>query len=489
MDHLEGNFLKIAKHAGDSPEYIMHEYQSFESLNKSEKDVHDNINDQMIHTPEQTVHEAGIINLTTKSSFANLSREGQLITEIESQIDSEYSNNNDHSPSDCRRIVPIRCKRLAGSKSIHSIDLAYESRQVKRESPRIFSHRSLPPSELNRIKVSEKVLYSCEVTKHIENFSKSLDSSVITFNKNRDNIKIKEDHKDRRNSGIKVSPSKLNLEMIKETRTGSIHSESEPDSPYKTASPIRTILNNSLRLSHQTRVIDFQQALRSYNQIQTLYFFQGGKKVWKTSLFQRICCRVKSNSIEDTETEICEKIITFAYSPVSMTDTFHKNLIISSYMALHNIKEIPDFFFEDMNDARFTSINGFELNTKHALLVFLNILFLEEYFPSLLNKSIEYSKQANISLMGVISSATKITMKLLRERRLNEIISKSDKCLEVIFFAFAGLFIYNITYQQMHGNLKSAFTYSLKNAKNNALSLITVAKNMYQAEDKHIRLY
>ena len=491
MDYLETKFIKIPSRSGDSLEYPQHHYYNFGSINKSEKDENENKNDSITHSHEKTQHPSDIICLSTKCSFANVSKEGLGLAYKDSQIDSEYSNNNDYSLAVRRKVAPIISKRVAVSKSTLDIDSSSNSPQTERNSPRIFTHRSLPPSQIYTKQLSEKVLYSCEVTKNPEILSKSLNSSVITFNKNIGGVGVTptEGSSERRNSVSKVSASKLNLEMINETVHGGTHSESEPASPCKTFSPLRSIRSNTLKFSNLTRVIDFQQALRSYNQMQAFYFVQGNKKLWKISLFQRICCRVKRRALDDTQIETCEKIIAFAYFPVSITDSFHKNLIVSSYMVLHNMKEVPAPFFGDLDDDRFVLMQGFELTAKLALMMFLNILFLDEYFPSLLNKSILYTRHANISLIKIIYSATEITIKLLREGRLNEIISKSGKCLEIIFFVFAGLFIYNITYQQMHGSLQAAFNLTLRNAKKDILSLVAVSKNMYQAEENLMQLY
>ena len=143
-----------------------------------------------------------------------------------------------------------------------------------------------------------------------------------------------------------------------------------------------------------------------------------------------------ADDLTDETVELCEKIILFAYSGFSSENIFHVSLLVSVFHLLQKICDNKD----QWTDVGFSSNNPYEDDLNHdmaALGLFL-IMFLDKYIPRTLEEMMRFSLENNISFVALAFDITEIVVVALRRRKLNKLMIESQKCLEVIFFLYAG---------------------------------------------------
>ena len=82
--------------------------------------------------------------------------------------------------------------------------------------------------------------------------------------------------------------------------------------------------------------------------------------------------------------------------------------------------------------------------------------------------------------MSIVCDLTNTTIRFLRAKKLNGLISKSGKCFELIFFVFAGLFLVFFSAQKIATSMK--FDDFLAGAEKNLERLIALAKTTYYSQ-------
>jgi hypothetical protein len=193
-------------------------------------------------------------------------------------------------------------------------------------------------------------------------------------------------------------------------------------------------LKDNLRINTQTKILDFPEALHYYNQLQ-ISFLDRPQNLWRENRLKNFFCCFSPADIEDQDYEACEKLVSFAYLPFSSKDILHKSLLISAYATLAPIKHklnTPDDILPHCQSLNLTSGS--------VLQNFLNILFLDHYFYIDFKTILDYCATYKLNLYDICLEITGITIEYLREKRLNSLISKSKKCLEVVFLSSPGFF-------------------------------------------------
>ena len=173
----------------------------------------------------------------------------------------------------------------------------------------------------------------------------------------------------------------------------------------------------------------------------------------------------------------------FAFTPVDLQNIFHKNLLISVYILISGLQYL-EFSDELLHQLSYISNYEKDLEFKFSLLGLLNFLFLDSYFSESLEKVIFFSNQNNLSLLPIVFRLTKLIIKSLREKRLNNLIKLTNKCLELIFFTFAGVFLYFFSLLQMENNTEEVYKKVKKNSKNNLENILAIAKDTYNLINK-----
>ena len=197
---------------------------------------------------------------------------------------------------------------------------------------------------------------------------------------------------------------------------------------------LRENLSESIRQLNMYEILDFYQAFNYYSSLE--FPKTKDRRFWKLNFFQKICrCLIKEEEIDQQYLEACEKIVNFAYTPFNKSLIFHRNLLISAQYLIIDSKTLPsdfEFFFN-------TCLGKVNCKTQGILLVFLNTVFLSAFFPEVLKKFKETVPESEI--FPVFCKLSKMNIDFLRRKRMNILFTRSQKCLEVIFFVFAGLCI------------------------------------------------
>lgn len=251
-----------------------------------------------------------------------------------------------------------------------------------------------------------------------------------------------------------------------------------PRSPCNNLPSIRESINQNLKLHTTCQLIDFFTVLSYYNQLQLSSHKHGS--MWKTSCFEKIFkCFYTYTEIDEHNIEICEKLISFAYTQFSFNDNLHKSLLVSVYARMKRIDRMPedpeDLFTEIIHSNR----ENFHLDTKMPLLGLTNVLFLDSYFPELLEKLIGICEVCEVNALDVVFKVTKINVEFLRKRKFNGLINRGRRCLELIFFMFAGLTVYFYSIFQNESNTKKVCREIAKQSKDNLQEVLDVARDAY----------
>ncbi|OMJ68038.1 hypothetical protein SteCoe_34627 [Stentor coeruleus] len=251
-----------------------------------------------------------------------------------------------------------------------------------------------------------------------------------------------------------------------------------PRSPCNNLPSIRESINQNLKLHTKCQIIDFFTVLSYYNQLQLSSHKHG--LIWKTSCFEKIFkCFYNYTEIDEHNIEICEKLISFAYTQFSFNDNLHKSLLVSVYARIKRIDNIPDDPEDLFTEIIHSNKENFHLDTKMPLLGLTNVLFLDSYFPELLEKIIEICEVCEVNTLDVVFKVTKINVEFLRKRKFNGLINRGRRCLELIFFMFAGLMVCFYSIFQNENNTKKVCREIIKQSKDNLQEVLDVARDAY----------
>jgi hypothetical protein len=162
-----------------------------------------------------------------------------------------------------------------------------------------------------------------------------------------------------------------------------------------------------------------------------------GVSLWIRSPSEYLCCCLirKSDLSEDFQ-NLCEKLIIFAYSGFDSSNIFHASLLASVFNSLQNLQDGKSTWVE----VGFSSNNPYEKDLAHniAPLGLLLLMFLAEYIPSTLKNMMIYCVSLHISFVSLAFDVAEIAILTLRKKKLNDLMDKTQKCLEIVFFFFAG---------------------------------------------------
>jgi hypothetical protein len=252
-------------------------------------------------------------------------------------------------------------------------------------------------------------------------------------------------------------------------------SESLPGTALQTMPTIRRTLYTSLKSHSECKIIDFGQALQQYNTLEISAAKH--KKLWKKSLLQKFCsCFAMEVEIEDNHREASERYVNFAYSQFTLSNPFHKNLLISVYTKVYKVKRIPDNPEDLLLDVLKASQASLYINNRVLLVGLMNVLFLDAFFQDLIEKMLEKMNGSGGKMMEMMLRLTKLNLEFLRQQRLNELINKS---LELFFFLFAGLCLYSLNFEIDEANVKRVVNAVAKEAKPQLEIILLIAKHDY----------
>lgn len=287
------------------------------------------------------------------------------------------------------------------------------------------------------------------------------------------NNSIVEQHKACKNTLERLSGAKLKIDtagVIPE------QNESQPTSPVYNKS-IRKLLNMSIIQNNKCELIDFYKALDQYNQIDIMSLRH--KSLFKSSFFSTFCFYCfKSEELDEQSHETCEKFVRFVHSPIDLSKTFHKNLLISACVKIFKVEEIP----EDPEDILKTLVEKIRCGNEILLGGFFNVLFLDCFYPEILVRFEQIGRSEGIEVLDAIYELSRLNMRLLRGRKMNFLILNSKKCLESVFFVFAGLCLFYVSIEWKILNLKKRVSMLEDDIKNQIDILIDVAKRAYLSQ-------
>ena len=248
--------------------------------------------------------------------------------------------------------------------------------------------------------------------------------------------------------------------------------ESQPSSPVRVHGSIRENLGISILEEYKCGIIRFYEALNQYNLIEASGLRY--KTLWKVGFLRRICsCFAKNEFLDQQTEEECEKIVKFAYSTINFSNTFHKNLLISACIRIFKITEIPD----DPELIIIDLTKRIKFDSDVLLLGFLNVLFLDVYFSDVLERLEEITRDSKMDLLKTICRLTKINLNFLRRKKMNRLINHSQKCLELIFFVFAGICLFFVELLQQR--CRNVFKVLNDRARDNLDSVLEMARKAY----------
>ncbi|OMJ83089.1 hypothetical protein SteCoe_16071 [Stentor coeruleus] len=182
----------------------------------------------------------------------------------------------------------------------------------------------------------------------------------------------------------------------------------------------------------------FDEALSKFNSLPAVYI---EANLWYKDCYYYLTCGFSHKtdlSIENQE--LCERVIIFAYSGFISSNIFHASLLISVHNALQILKGEKGEWVE----VGFSSNNPYENDLTHDMAAFglLLIMFLDKYIPFSLGEMISYCLSKDIAFIPLAFDIADICIIALRKRKLNTLINSSQKCLEVLFFFYAGCLAY-----------------------------------------------
>ncbi|OMJ67339.1 hypothetical protein SteCoe_35513 [Stentor coeruleus] len=232
-------------------------------------------------------------------------------------------------------------------------------------------------------------------------------------------------------------------------------------------------LRYSILIRHNVKSISFEEALVDFYKKN---FAFTGKILWIKTWYSRIlslCC--KEEVLSDEVMEICEKFIVFSYMGFDGEDLFHKNLLETVYNLLSYHCEGKTLWSE----IGFSSNDPLNDDLQHqcaASGLFL-ILFFDKYFPITLSEILEYTRKCEMAFVLLAFDLAEIVVTMLRKEHLNFMMINTGKCLEILFFLFAGCLICWCTQHLENPRLPSVLNLLLEKSINkNPHFLINLAK-------------
>ena len=193
-------------------------------------------------------------------------------------------------------------------------------------------------------------------------------------------------------------------------------------------------LKSSLLERIDISLLNFEEAVAEFH---SFSYSSTEKNIWLKPWYSFFtsCC-ITENKLTEKNQEICEKFIIFAYSVYLKYDIYHKNLLATvSYLLrsrVENSEKWSDIGFSNNNPIA----NDLIHHTSVAGLLF--IIFLDRYFPLTLTEILFYSLENDFAFVPLAFDIGEMVIISLRKHRLNQLILDSEKCLEIIFFIFAG---------------------------------------------------
>jgi hypothetical protein len=247
--------------------------------------------------------------------------------------------------------------------------------------------------------------------------------------------------------------------------------QTEPSSPnfLSRQLTIRENLKESIKNSDNCEVIDFYQAFQTYSSIEISDLKK--KRLWKKQLFSKLCsCFRRTSEMDYQTTEVCEKFVAFGYSEFNHFSVFHRNLLISAGLNIFDEGLVGDLDFVYK-----VLINRIRCRNRIILIVFMNVLFLKSFFAGVLEMFKE--RVSEDERMRVFYKLSKINVDLLRKKKMNSVLRKTQKTLEHIFFVFAGLCLY---YVHIVNDKKSdPFKQLNKFAEGRPEDILSISRNFY----------
>lgn len=221
----------------------------------------------------------------------------------------------------------------------------------------------------------------------------------------------------------------------------------------------------------------FDEALSKFNSLPAVYI---ESNLWYKDCYYYLTCGFSHKTDLTIESqELCEKIIIFAYSGFIPSNIFHASLLISVQNALQHLKGYKGEWVE----VGFSSNNPYENDLTHDMAAFglILIMFLDKYIPISLGEMISYCLSKDIAFIPLAFDIAEICIIALRKRKLNALINSSQKCLEVLFFFYAGCLAYwfnnHKTNSIKHGEINEIVE---KQALSDPKSLINLATQHLQ---------
>ncbi|OMJ92376.1 hypothetical protein SteCoe_4932 [Stentor coeruleus] len=253
------------------------------------------------------------------------------------------------------------------------------------------------------------------------------------------------------------------------------------NSPYNVFPSIRQSINENLKLHTTCKIINFFTVLSYYNTLQLSS--QKHDSIWKTSCLEKLFkCFYIYPELDDYNIEICEKFISFAFTPFSFSDILHKSLLVTVYTRVKKIDPLPEDPEDLIVEITISNRENFHIETQFPLLGLTNVLFLDCYFPEVLEKLIGLCDICEVNFLDVIFEITRINVDFLRKKMFNNLINRGRKCLELIFFMFAGLTVYFYSIFQNEKNLKKVSKEVVRMSKDNLQEVLDVARNAYTSQ-------
>ena len=259
---------------------------------------------------------------------------------------------------------------------------------------------------------NKKLSLSCEEITYIEFEDCSPIKNKENLNKSLDNI-----HYYQRNS--ETNNEEIELSIIQDR------------SPKKN---MMKSMKSSLIEKIDVFLLNFEEALSEFHSFSYVYT---EKNIWVRPWHRFIssCCIPKCELAEKHQ-EICEKFIIFSYSVFLQYDVYHKNLLATvSYILRSRIENS-----EKWSDIGFSNNNPLTNDLTHHTAVggLLFIIFIDKYFPLTLTEILLYSLQIGNAFIPLAFDIGEMVIISLRKGKFNQMFLASEKCLEIIFFLYAG---------------------------------------------------
>ncbi|OMJ74555.1 hypothetical protein SteCoe_26486 [Stentor coeruleus] len=250
------------------------------------------------------------------------------------------------------------------------------------------------------------------------------------------------------------------------------------EKPSINLKPIRESLHKNLKFYTSCHIIQFFEVLSYLKNIELSPCQQSS--IWQISCLEKLFkCFYSRPQIDDNNIEICEKIIIFALTPLCFTDYLHKSLLVSVNLLINQIGNPPNDLEDMFNNIVQSQNEQIWESKKMPLLGLANILFLDSFFPEILNKLIGLCEVCDINILKIVFKLTRINVQLLRKRKLDDMIIRGKKCLELVFFMFAGMVVCFYSIFTSERDKKKVFRMILKKTKNNLPEILDIARNVY----------